>query len=396
MGLKLKKKVETHNTQKEVLSKRGKKSRRKGASYERDIAHIFQNFTGYDFVRTPQSGGFCKKSDKAEDFRGDILPADKDVRLKLHIECKSHKTWALPSWWSQSFGDCPVGRIPVVVFHKYGTSANYIALDYQNFKELLKHPNYSLPTTKKSLKPIWKEIYGFNGYFISSNGQVKSCISHNGKEKISKPMILSIGISPGGYGVVVLRKDGKSYTKRVHRLVAENFLGEPNGRIVNHKDGNKLNNCVNNLEYVTYSENLSHAYSSGLRRSGEDIHTAKLSDNQVLDIRVKRGFGVSSSELLKEYSISSATLSRISNNDYRNPYGLYVFCKNQEKWNLKDWLRQAQEDCPVGRIPVVVMKKANTNKSGQKGNQQNLVVLDLDDFLQLVDVSKVVEKRDIQ
>ena len=42
------------------------------------------------------------------------------------------------------------------------------------------------------------------------------------------------------------------------------------------------------------------------------------------------------------------------------------------------------------------MKKANTNKSGQKGNQQNLVVLDLDDFLQLVDVSKVVEKRDIQ
>lgn len=144
MGLKLKKKIDL-NAQKEVLSKRGKKSRRKGASYERDIAHIFQEFTGYDFVRTPQSGGFMKKSDKAEDFRGDILPADKSVRLKLHIEAKNQEKWNLKSWLSQAQEDCPEGRIPVVIMKKANTNKagqkgnqqNLVVIDLDDFLKLV-------------------------------------------------------------------------------------------------------------------------------------------------------------------------------------------------------------------------------------------------------------------
>ena len=146
MGLKLKKKVETHDTQKEVLSKRGKKSRRKGASYERDIAHIFQNFTGYDFVRTPQSGGFCKKSDKAEDFRGDILPADKNIRLRLHIEAKNHEKWNLKGWLKQAQEDCPSDKIPIVIMKKANTNnkvgekgnqQNLVVIDLDDFLQLV-------------------------------------------------------------------------------------------------------------------------------------------------------------------------------------------------------------------------------------------------------------------
>lgn len=145
MGLKLKRKPINPEVQKEILSKRGKKSRRKGASYERDIAHIFQEFTGYDFVRTPQSGGFCKKSDKAEDFRGDILPADKDVRLKLHIECKNHEKWNLKGWLNQAQEDCPESKIPVVIMKKANTNKvgqagnqqNLVVIDLDDFLQLV-------------------------------------------------------------------------------------------------------------------------------------------------------------------------------------------------------------------------------------------------------------------
>lgn len=145
MGLKLKRKPIDIEAQKEILSKRGKKSRRKGASYERDIAHIFQEFTGYDFVRTPQSGGFCKKSDKAEDFRGDILPADKSIRLKLHIEAKNHEKWNLKGWLRQAQEDCPESKIPVVIMKKANTNKvgqagnqqNLVVIDLDDFLQLV-------------------------------------------------------------------------------------------------------------------------------------------------------------------------------------------------------------------------------------------------------------------
>lgn len=146
MGLKLKKKVKEPNAQKEVLSKRGKKSRRKGANYERDIAHKFQKITGYDFVRTPQSGGFAKKSEKADDFRGDILPADKSIGLKLHIECKNQETWNLKAWLRQAQEDCPKDRIPVVIMKKAndnknvgqkGNQQDLVVIDLDDFLQLV-------------------------------------------------------------------------------------------------------------------------------------------------------------------------------------------------------------------------------------------------------------------
>lgn len=105
-------------------SKRGKGAKVKGASYERTIAKIFKKYLNIDLVRTPQSGGFAKKSTKADEFRGDITSLDDSIVFKLHIECKNHKTWKLKDWLKQAKEDCPKGRIPCIVFHQSQENKN--------------------------------------------------------------------------------------------------------------------------------------------------------------------------------------------------------------------------------------------------------------------------------
>ena len=109
---------------------------------------------------------------------------------------------------------------------------------------------------------IWKDIRGYEGlYEISNLGRVKS---HKGKsDKIMRPAMCG-----KGYLKVMLCK-GKHDHKNmmIHRLVAEAFIDNPNNEeTVNHRDGNKKNNCVNNLEWCSYSYNLKHAYKMGLNR----------------------------------------------------------------------------------------------------------------------------------
>lgn len=93
-----------------------------------------------------------------------------------------------------------------------------------------------------------------------------------------------------GYMRVCIYKNGKRSRLFVHRLVAKAFIPNPgNKREVNHKDGNALNNHAYNLEWVTPSENIQHAYDTGLRAPspsyGEDCGTSKLTEKDVLYIR---------------------------------------------------------------------------------------------------------------
>lgn len=100
------------------LSNRGKSSRRKGANYENVIAKKFKEVFNLTLVRTPMSGGFQKSSD-SEDFRGDINCIDKDKDFKLHLECKKHQKWSVGKWWKQAEEDCPKGRVPMLVMHRF-------------------------------------------------------------------------------------------------------------------------------------------------------------------------------------------------------------------------------------------------------------------------------------
>jgi hypothetical protein len=99
----------------------------------------------------------------------------------------------------------------------------------------------------------WKQIAGFN-YCVSNIGQIFSMHTN----KMLKP-----NISRNGYVYVVLSDGGKLTTKKIHRLVAETFIPNPNNLPqVNHIDGNKSNNAAINLEWVTAKENAEHFWNN--------------------------------------------------------------------------------------------------------------------------------------
>lgn len=113
---------------------------------------------------------------------------------------------------------------------------------------------------KMNTKEIWKPVAECNGeYYVSSWGRVKSL--KFGKERILKPVLQSRGYPT----IFISQKDKKCKQVRVHTLVALAFIQNPaNKPQVNHIDGNKLNNHIDNLEWVTIKENIQHAWDTGL------------------------------------------------------------------------------------------------------------------------------------
>lgn len=104
----------------------------------------------------------------------------------------------------------------------------------------------------------WKKITDYPNYSVSDEGRVRN--DKTGKIKAIKP-----DGQRKNYRAVCLYKNSQGKCKRLHRLVAEAFIDNPSNKPdVNHKDGNPLNNRSGNLEWVTKSENMIHAYKTGL------------------------------------------------------------------------------------------------------------------------------------
>lgn len=114
---------------------------------------------------------------------------------------------------------------------------------------------------------IWKDIPNYEGlYQASPSGNIKS---------LYRNKILKYEISKNGYCQVMLCKNKKQKLLYVHRLVAMTYLNNFNEKLqVNHKDGNKQNNNINNLEMVTCKENIQHSFKNKLQviKSGEENH----------------------------------------------------------------------------------------------------------------------------
>lgn len=111
---------------------------------------------------------------------------------------------------------------------------------------------------------MWKDIKDFEGYYqVSDSGLVKSLprtITRNSGSYKIQERILSPSKHKSGYLYVMLSKDGLDYMKRVHRLVAEAFVPNPdNLPCVNHKDENKRNNVSSNLEWCTHQYNINYS-----------------------------------------------------------------------------------------------------------------------------------------
>lgn len=173
----------------------------------------------------------------------------------------------------------------------------------------------------------WKDIVGFeNTYQVSNLGTVKSLKrkSWNGKTwHIIQERYLKQTKASHKYFTVSLSKNGQKKSFLVHNLVASAFIDNPeNKKTVNHIDGNKTNNQIENLEWATQSENNYHAYQTGLAKSspvyGEKHWGCKLTDYQVLLIRKQRKENNHSLRTLaRQFNVSHQTISRIISNKTR-------------------------------------------------------------------------------
>ena len=129
---------------------------------------------------------------------------------------------------------------------------------------------------------VWKEIRGYEGmYECSNHGNIRSLtrtiIRNTGIAERKNGRVLAQSKNKNGYLQVALWKNGKRKVAYVHRIVADTFLETDDERTyVNHKDGNRLNNRVDNLEWVTASENELHSYNK-LKRKINTVGAKKTS-----------------------------------------------------------------------------------------------------------------------
>ena len=121
---------------------------------------------------------------------------------------------------------------------------------------------------------IWKPIRNFPSYNGSSEGRIMN---------VKTQRILKTFVNEKGYETVCLRKNNRQYTVRVHKVIAETFLGEHPGMDVRHKDGIRSNNDISNLEWCTRKETISKAFERGAKKSPRQTPVRVIETNDIYD-----------------------------------------------------------------------------------------------------------------
>lgn len=160
--------------------------------------------------------------------------------------------------------------------------------------------NASAPSECES--QLWSEIPGFPDYQASTQGDIRSC-----KSGEWKPIRATLH-SKTGYLAVSLRVNGQYVTRSVHRLIAVTFIGQADSRDVNHINGNKQDNRLANLEYLSRGDNHRHAYRTRLR---EPVGK-RLSDDQVREIAALEGV-VTQKQIARAFGVCRSTVGLIHN-----------------------------------------------------------------------------------
>jgi len=164
-----------------------------------------------------------------------------------------------------------------------------------------------------------KQIPGWEGYYAASDtGEIISLERRvklrNGQVRLYQRRVLR-QTAVRGYLKVALRRPGIKKDMTVHRAVLLAWVPQHGDRAqVNHIDGNKHNNRLDNLEWCTQAENNEHARQNGLvDLRGENAHSAKLTDDAVRKIRSDSERGVKDSYMAAEYGVSRRTINAVVN-----------------------------------------------------------------------------------
>ena len=158
----------------------------------------------------------------------------------------------------------------------------------------------------------WKPIPNYEElYLASSSGEVKRIKKSKGAKinKILKPYLNK----SNGYYYITLTKNCVQKNFYLHKIIIKSFLGESNLQ-VNHIDGNKKNNSINNLEYVTSSQNMYHATRVLNKRSKENHWNSKLKSADILEIKKLKNLGLTQKAIAEKFNVSRITICNILNN----------------------------------------------------------------------------------
>jgi predicted XRE-type DNA-binding protein len=157
-------------------------------------------------------------------------------------------------------------------------------------------------------KEIFKTIPGFEDYEISKNGEIISL-------KYGKWKYLNPGINKDGYREVRLYKDGYGYLKRIGYIILSAFVSScPRGKEMSHLNGNKLDDRLENLKWETHEKNIQRRIEHGTANKGEKNGRAKLTNNQVIQIKKMIAQRYIQGYIAGMFNISRPIISHIKNN----------------------------------------------------------------------------------
>lgn len=185
---------------------------------------------------------------------------------------------------------------------------------------------------------IWKELPFYNGiYLVSNTGKIKSVNQivscKSGATRAHKGKELKQFKNERGYLCVTLTFGKHSKIKKVHRLVAETFISNPENKPqVNHIDCDKTNNNVSNLEWCTNSENMLHAYKYGLRVGFHIPKSEEVRKKRIYCIELAKTFD-SIKQAAEELGLYSSNICLCCKNNTRKT-GNYHFRYLEEQYNV--------------------------------------------------------------
>ena len=240
---------------------------------------------------------------------------DYDLLRRLTIAGPEHRKWnrmvtvtmdiTAPMYWFSEYDTYKVGTVANSTSKMHKLLSKPFEMSDFSFDHLTGYRN----EVKQFIPPIdelneeWKDIQ--YGYKISNQGRVKN---PQGK-------ILGGSTHKDSYRFVTIK--GKQIP--IHRIVAENFIENKYDKpFVNHKDGNKMNNSVDNLEWVTQQENIQHSYKNKLQPSTVKTYKGKFTDEQRQQIKDEyNNTDISRRQLALKYNVSHTCICDIINDKYK-------------------------------------------------------------------------------
>ena len=248
---------------------------------------------------------------------GEFEIGENDYKLlkNLTIAGPEHRKWnrmvtvtmdiTAPMYWFSEYDTYKVGTVANSTSKMHKLLSKPFEMSDFSFDHLTGYKN----EVKQFIPPIdelneeWKDIQ--YGYKISNQGRVKN---PQGK-------ILGGSTHKDSYRFVTIK--GKQIP--IHRIVAENFIENKYDKpFVNHKDGNKMNNSVDNLEWVTQQENIQHSYKNKLQPSAVKTYKGKFTDEQRQQIKDEyNNTDISRKQLALKYNVSHTCICDIINDKYK-------------------------------------------------------------------------------